>query len=367
MNVLAIFLLLLPLAWAEREVEITKCSECVNYNCPEDTRTTKGFCFRLYLSNYCHPDCAGTNWSAQGVTCQGDPIPKPYFIGTKPATCTSTATQTMTKLRNTSATATATQSSTETSLEIVEVSEQTPEKSILISAATKKAAQIEMETAKQAAAQLKETVSQIKNENQQSADFYRGKKQDLELGKSLAEVLPSTFAGSGVLGKSGAQEKFSSGKQKGLSGTTSNATATATEGTSEPSAARITETAVEAKTPSKSGSSPVDKIKALELLRERLKKLLAENTIGAKTEALEIQKLMELIENGKIPQVEEAKMLQYLNSKPEFHLDENETRSAIRELIGDLEESQLPTTDLFTRVKDYYRDALRAGKIKQRR
>lgn len=383
-----VILLAPQISRAEQEIYVVKCTECVNYNCG-DTANSKGFCFRIYLSNMCASECEGSNWTGAGATCKGELVPKPYFVGkapVQPCTFTSTGTRTKTLTSTSSGTGTGTKtqtgSATQTQTDPV-TDDPTISDSPSPSPSTLKAAKIETETAKKDAATFKQTVSVIKLENEKSAQFFEEKKRDLDLGKPLTDVLrESAMEQGGLLNKAGAGkggisklngEKFGENQDGSFNSDRSSSTQTSSALTydSKKGSGKSSIGSASDKGDEKTGGSekpaPMNKIQALELLRARLKQLIEEKTSGARAEATEIKTLIEMIEGGKIEQVEEAKLIAYLNSKPEFHLDENETRAAIRDLIGEFEDAQIPDTDLFQRIKDAHKRSVQSGKVRAKR
>ncbi len=380
-------LLLFPApSQAEKEIVIIKCTECVNYNCG-DTANKQGFCFRIYLENMCASECEGSNWTGAGATCRGELVPKPYFVGkapVQPCTYTSTGTKTKTLTSTSSGTGTGTGTKTVSSTATQTVIETQPEEldTPTTSPSTLKAAKIETETARKDAATFKQTVSVLKIENEKSAKFFEEKKKDLDLGRPLTDVLQEASGESGGLIQKSGLGGDSISKSSGTSWKESEETNLADEKQKKSTNAKSANPSESAEYSSKSRSgignqsntesgdsgkgkpAIIDRMSALELLKARLKKLIEEKTAGAQSEAQEIQNLIQMIEGGKIQQVEEEKLLAYLNSKPEFHLDEAETRAAIRDLIGEFEDAQIPDTDLFERVRDAHKRSLQLGRIR---
>lgn len=380
-------ILWIPLASkAESDPVFIKCTECVNYNCGA-TANSQGFCFRIYLANMCASECSGTDWTGAGAKCRGELVPKPYFVGkapVQPCTYTSTGTRTRTLTSTSSGTGTATQSQTASTTATQTAIETQPDEmdSPTTSPSTLKAAKIETETARKDAANFKQTVSVLKIENEKSAKFFEEKKRDLDLGRPLTDVLKEASGESGgLMRKSGlAQDSISKNqssswkemgeadsleeKQKKSQASKEPKNSESAEYSSKSRSGIGNQSNSESGEPGKGKPAIIDRLSALELLRARLKKLIEEKTAGAQSEAQEIQNLIQMIEGGKIQQVEEEKLLAYLNSKPEFHLDEAETRAAIRDLIGEFEDAQIPDTDLFERVRDAHKRSLQLGRIR---
>jgi hypothetical protein len=254
----------------------------------------------------------------------------------------------------------------------------------------------ETAAAQKDSANLKTTISGLKIQNENAVSYYSQKSSDLKSGKAVNSQISTKESILGGLSKAGGiskndgdedsdsvsglsvkgelagykkkENKFgaggiSSGKNNSLTGKTGS-----TDDDSSGNNSR--EGGSEDGTDSgKSKSAKVKPSEALALLKARLKLLNDDSSGGALVEGAELQRLIEMIEEGKLTNIEEDKLLAYLNSKPEFHLDEGDTRAAIRDLIGEFEQSQLQAflfeTDLFTRVKETYVRSVKNGKVKK--